>query len=347
MPEAGGWGVRPQALDLFKPVVWEYSRLNITHNVLSKRKLNKLCTGGYVRGWDDPRLLTLAGLRRRGAPPEAINAFVRSVGVSRNENHIAIQARALPRARRRRARRAVVAHAPFSPGRTQVLDHHIRDCLNSSAPRAMAVLSPLKVVLTNYPEGSVEEVDAAMYPQTPGDGTTYKLPFSRVLYIDRSDFRLADEKDYYGLAPGKTVMLRYAYPITCREVLRGPDGEPAELRCEYDAARSVKPKGVIHWVACPRAGVAPAALEARLYDLLFVSEDPNAIKGDWLADMNPDSEVVVRGALASPNLAAAKPGDTFQLERVGFFCVDPDSKPGHLARARAAPPGPPAPLGET
>lgn len=220
-----------QALDLYLPVVWEYSRLNITHNVLSKRKLNKLCTGGYVRGWDDPRLLTLAGLRRRGAPPEAINNFVRSIGVSRNENLISIQ----------------------------VLDHHIRDVLNRSAPRALAVLSPLRVVLTNYPEGQVEEVAATTFPQRPGDASTYKLPFQRIVFIDRSDFREKDEKDYYGLAPGKSVILRYAYPITCKEAVRNDAGEVVELRCEYDREKTIKPKGVIHWVTGAKPGVVRGA----------------------------------------------------------------------------------------
>ena len=297
------------ALDLYLPVVWEYSRLNITHNVLSKRKLNQLCTGGHVRGWTDPRLLTLAGLRRRGAPAEAINAFVKAVGVSRNENLISIA----------------------------LLDFHIRDVLNRTAPRGMAVLAPLRVVLTNYPADKVECVAATTYPQRPGDGATYGLPFSRVLYIERTDFRMADEKDYFGLAPGKTVLLRYAYPITCVEAVAGPDGGVAELRCEYDAARSVKPKGVIHWVACPAPGVAPAGLEARLYDLLFRSEDPNAIKGDWLADMNPDSEVIVRGGLASPNLAAAKVGGRPARRGACFVCS--------LSRRKSPPAAPLPPAG--
>lgn len=216
-----------QSLDLYMPVVWEYSRLNITHNMLSKRKLNKLCTGGYVRGWDDPRLLTLAGLRRRGAPPEAINNFVKSIGVSRNENLISIQ----------------------------VLDHHIRDTLNRTAPRNLAVLHPLRVVITNYPEGQVEEVTATTFPQRPGDAATYKLPFQRVVFIERSDFREKDEKDYYGLAPGKSVILRYAYPITCKEAVRNDAGEVVELRCEYDKEKTIKPKGVIHWVTGAKAGV--------------------------------------------------------------------------------------------
>ena len=299
-----------QALDLYKPVVWEYSRLNITHNVLSKRKLNKLCTGGYVRGWDDPRLLTLAGLRRRGAPAEAINNFVRAVGVSRAENMIPLA----------------------------LLDFHIRDVLNRSARRAMAVLRPLRCVLTNVPEGTRGSVKALAYPQRPGCEESYDVPFGRVVYIEHSDFRAADAKGYYGLAPGKRVLLRYASVITCRDVIFAADGvTPLELRCEVETAApegAKPPKGVIHWVGEPAPGVAPPRLEARLYDHLFRSEDPNAIEGDWLADMNPESEVVVRGGFAGPGLADAPVGQALQLERLGYFALDPDSKPGHLVLNR-------------
>ena len=305
-------------LGLYKPVVWEYSRLNITHNVLSKRKLNKLCTGGAVRGWDDPRLLTLAGLRRRGAPPDAINAFVRAVGISRAENMI-----------------------PLS-----LLDFHIRDTLNRTARRAMAVLRPLRCVLTNVPAGAVETVRALAYPQRSAaelNGTapeTYDVPFSRVVYIEQSDFRPTDAKGYYGLAPGKRVLLRYAHVITCRSVVFAPDGvTPLELRCEVerpeDAPPGAKPpKGVIHWVAEPAAGVAPPRLEARLYDHLFKSEDVNAIEGDWLADMNPESEVVVAGGFAGPGIVDAPVGVAFQLERLGYFARDPDSTDARLVLNR-------------
>ena len=291
------------ALGLYQPVVWEYSRLNVSHNVLSKRKLNLLCTGGYVRGWDDPRLLTLAGLRRRGAPPEGINAFVKAVGVSRAENLI-----------------------PLS-----VLDFHIRDALNRSARRAMAVLRPLKVVLTNLAEGTVGSVKALLYPQRSGDepgaGDTYDVPFGRVLYIEHSDFRAQDAKGYFGLAPGKRVLLRYAKVIVCDSMVAGADGQPLELRCrvEEPLAEERPPKGVIHWVADPAPGVAPPALEARLYDHLFMSEDPASLPGDWLADMNPDSEVVLRGGYAGPGVADAPTGQAFQLERLGYFATDPDS----------------------
>ena len=304
-----------QALDLYKPVVWEYSRLNITHNVLSKRKLNKLCTGGFVRGWDDPRLLTLAGLRRRGAPAEAINNFVRAVGVSRNENMIPLA----------------------------LLDFHIRDVLNRSARRAMAVLRPLRVVLTNVPEGTRGSVKALAYPQRTGAAEseapeTYDAPFGRVVYIEHSDFRAADAKGYYGLAPGKRVLLRYASVIVCRDAMFAADGvTPLELRCEVerDAPAGAKPpKGVIHWVGEPSPGVAPPRLEARLYDHLFKSEDVNAIAGDWLADMNPESEVVVAGGFAGPGIQGAPVGQAFQLERLGYFALDPDCAKGQLVLNR-------------
>jgi glutaminyl-tRNA synthetase len=307
-------------LSLYKPVVWEYSRLNITHNMLSKRKLNKLCVGGYVRGWDDPRLLTLAGLRRRGAPAEAINAFVRAVGVSRAENLIPIQ----------------------------LLDYHIRDVLNRGARRAMAVLRPLRCVLVNVAADARETVQALAYPQrSAADAAasppqTYDVPFGRVVYIERSDFRTTDARGYFGLAPGKRVLLRYACVITCQEVITGPDGEPTELRCAVErpdaagaAATGAKPpKGVIHWVAEPAPGVAPPRLEARLYDLLFKSEDPNAIQGDWLADMNPESEAVIKGGFAGPGIVDAPIGEAFQLERLGYFCRDPDCAPGRLVLNR-------------
>jgi len=294
-----------EALDLYKPVVWEYARLNITGNVLSKRKLNKLVTDRHVHGWDDPRLLTLSGLRRRGAPPSAINNFVREIGITRNENFIA----------------------------GNVLDHHIREVLNRDAPRCMAVLDPLKVVLTNLPPNEPPiPVAAAVFPQRKGAGegeqATYPLALSRVLYIERSDFRDEDSKEFYGLAPGKWVQLRYALPMQCVEAVRAPDGRVTELRCEVDLAKTRKPKGVLHW-----APAGSAAFEARLYDRLFVSEDP-AGKEEWLADINPASLTVVQGALACPPLLAAKPGDAFQLERLGYFAVDPDSTPAHLVLNR-------------
>eukprot|EP00898_Chlorokybus_atmophyticus_P007746 jgi/Chlat1/7973/Chrsp69S07406 len=288
-----------QALDLYKPHVWEFARLNVTNNVVSKRKLNKLVTEGHVRGWDDPRLLTLAGLRRRGASPDAINAFCRGLGITRSDNTI----------------------------RMVLLEHYIRDDMNRKCPRTMAVLRPLKVVITNLAENHLEHVDALERPDQPETSATYKIPFSRVVYIEQSDFRMQDSKDYYGLAPGKTAMLRYAYPIRITQVITegGDSSTIKELRAEYDSKKSTKPKGVLHWVAQPAPGIEPAKAEIRLYDLLFKSDDPNSIGDDWLMDVNPNSLEVVTGALLTSALAKAHVGDKFQFERLGYFCVDPDS----------------------
>eukprot|EP00850_Spirogloea_muscicola_P006880 SM000033S12401 [mRNA] locus=s33:775213:780031:- [translate_table: standard] len=282
-----------ECLDLYHPHVWEYARLNITHT------LNRLVTEKHVDGWDDPRLMTLAGLRRRGASPEAINVFCRAVGITRSDNMI----------------------------RVELLEHFMRDDLNRNAPRSMVVLSPLKVVITNLEEGIVEELDAKLWPDAKdGDASThYKIPFSRTLYIESTDFRLEDSKDFYGLAPGKIVMLRYAYPIRCVEVVMGDDGVSIkELHAEYDPAKSTKPKGVIHWVAEPAAGVEPLRVEVRLLEKLFLSENPNE-KEDFLCDLNPSSRMIVRGAMAVPSMAGAKAGAKFQFERIGYFCVDQDS----------------------
>eukprot|EP00899_Mesostigma_viride_P004950 jgi/Mesvir1/14456/Mv11503-RA.2 len=293
------------SLDLYLPVVWEYSRLNITHTVLSKRKLNKLVTDHHVRGWDDPRLLTLSGLRRRGCPPEALNAFCRSLGVTRNENII----------------------------RYALLEHFVRDDLNRTAPRSMMVLNPLKVVITNFPEGQVEEVEALVRPDKDASAGVYKVPFSRIVYIEQSDFRLVDSKDYYGLCVGKTAMLRYAYPITVTDAIMAADGTTVqELRATYDASKSSKPKGVLHWVSCA-PGTDPLKVEVRIYDTLFKSEDPNSLD-KWLDDISQESEQVVQGALAVPPIANAKPGDKFQFERLGYFCVDTDSSPGKIVLNR-------------
>ncbi|KAL3695146.1 hypothetical protein R1sor_008797 [Riccia sorocarpa] len=288
-----------ESLDLYLPYVWEYSRLNITHNVMSKRKLNELVTHKHVDGWEDPRLVTLAGLRRRGASPEAIQAFCRGVGITRSDNLI----------------------------RIELLEHFIRDDLNRNAPRYMVVLKPLKVVITNMDENKVEELDAKPWPEAKeGDRATetYKIPFSRVLYIEQSDFRMKDSKDYYGLAPNKSVMLRYAYPIKCTEVIFGKDNQTVvELRAEYDPTKSTKPK-VIHWVAEPAPGVDPLNVEVRLFDKLFKSENPAELE-DWLGDLNPDSKEVITTALAVPPLNGAPVGSKFQFERLGYFCVDTDS----------------------
>ncbi|GJP35092.1 hypothetical protein CLOM_g19590 [Closterium sp. NIES-68] len=293
-----------EALGLYHPYVWEYARLNITHTMLSKRKLNRLVMDHHVNGWDDPRLMTLSGLRRRGADPAAINAFCRAVGITRNENVI----------------------------RVELLEHFMRDHLNRTAPRSLVVLKPLKVVITNVGEEEVEMVEGKRWPDAKeGDlEATYKLPFSRVVYIEQSDFREKDSKDYYGLAPNKSVMLRYAYPIKCTEVIYEEDGTTVkELRAECDRAKSTKPKGVIHWVAEPKPGQAPLTVTIRLINKLFLSENPNELD-DWLGDLNPESMEVIEGALAEPTLAGKPAGSTFQFERLGYFCVDTDSTDNHL-----------------
>lgn len=211
------------------------------------------------------------------------------------------------------------------------LEHHIRADLDAHSPRMLAVLRPLRVVITNLPEGHAEEVDARLRPNKDGDTSSYKVPFGRVVYIEEGDFREDDSKDYYGLAPGKAVMLRYAYPITCTGFTRDPaTGRVAEVTATYerDFRDKKPPKGVLNWVGSP-PGKEPLAFEARLYDHLFKSEDPSSME-DWLGDVNPESMTVVRHCYGSPALAAAKPGDRFQFERLGYFAVDPDSAPGRL-----------------
>ncbi|KAL9266505.1 Glutamine--tRNA ligase, cytoplasmic-like protein [Drosera capensis] len=279
------------ALGMYQPYVWEYSRLNMTNAVMSKRKLNRLVTEKYVDGWDDPRLMTLAGLCRRGVTPTAINAFVRGIGITRSD---------------------------CSTIRQDRLEHHIREELNKTAPRTMVVLHPLKVVITNLEAGHVTDVDAKRWPDAPSDDPNafYKVPFSRVLYIERSDFRLKDSKDYYGLAPGKSALLKYAFPIKCTDVIKGDDNETVlEIRAEYDKEKK-KHKGVLHWVAEPSAGISPLKVEVRLFETLFLSENPANLGDDWLSDLNPHSKSVIRDAYAVPSLRNASVGDSFQFERL-------------------------------
>lgn len=293
------------ALGLYQPHVWEYSRLNVTNTVMSKRKLNRLVTDKWVDGWDDPRLMTLAGLRRRGVTPTAINAFVRGVGITRSDNSIINLVR---------------------------LEYHIREELNKTAPRTMVVLHPLKVVITNLEADSIINLDAKRWPdaQTDDASAFYKVPFSNIIYIENSDFRMKDSKDYYGLAPGKSVLLRYAFPIKCTEVILADDKETIlEIRAEYDPSKKTKPKGVLHWVAAPSPGIDPLMVEVRLFDRLFLSENPAELD-DWLADLNPQSKVVIPGAYATYLLQNAAVGDKFQFERLGYFVVDRDSTPGKL-----------------
>ncbi|XP_074326435.1 glutamine--tRNA ligase-like [Apium graveolens] len=288
------------ALDLYQPFVWEYSRLNITNTVMSKRKLNRLVTEKWVDGWDDPRLMTLSGLRRRGVTSSAINAFVRGIGITRSDCSII---------------------------RLDRLEHHIREELNKSAPRKMVVINPLKVVITNMEVGTVMDLDAKKWPDAQADdlSSSYKVPFSNVVYIEHTDFRVKDSKDYYGLSPGKTVLLRYAFPIKCTDVILGDDKETVrEIRAEYDPLKKTKPKGVLHWVGEPSPGVEPLKVEVRLFDKLFLSENPSELD-DWLGDLNPHSKVVMPCAYAVPTLHNATVGDSFQFERLGYFTVDKDS----------------------
>ncbi|KMZ68009.1 Glutamine--tRNA ligase, Glutamate--tRNA ligase [Zostera marina] len=295
-----------EALDLYHPYVWEYSRLNISNNVLSKRKLNRLATENLVDGWDDPRLLTLAGLRRRGVSSDAINDFIRGIGITRSDNSMIQLNR---------------------------LEYHIREDLNKAASRTMVVLHPLKIVITNLAGGAILDLDAKMWPDAQNDDTSsfYKIPFTNTVYIENSDFRTKDSKDYYGLAPGKSVLLRYAFPIKCTEVIYGDDGKSImEIRAEYDPSKTTKPKGVLHWVAQPSPGVDPLKVEVRLFEKLFLSEDPTELDDKWLSDINPHSKEVIKEAYAVPALANAVLGDKFQFERLGYFAVDKDSAPGKL-----------------
>ncbi|WZZ16585.1 hypothetical protein YC2023_109674 [Brassica napus] len=294
------------SLDLYMPYVWEYSRLNITNTVMSKRKLNYIVTNNHVDGWDDPRLLTLAGLRRRGVTPTAINAFVRGMGITRSDGSMIHVSR---------------------------LEHHIREELNKTAPRTMVVLNPLKVVITNLESDKVMELDAKRWPDAQNDDPSafYKVPFSRVVYIDQSDFRMKDSKDYYGLAPGKSVLLRYGFPIKCTNVVFADDNETIrEIHAEYDPEKKTKPKGVLHWVAESSPGKEPIKVEVRLFEKLFNSENPAELNDDWLTDINPNSKVVVSDAYAVSILKDAAVGDKFQFERLGYFAVDKDSEPGKL-----------------
>ncbi|MGA9522981.1 MAG: glutamine--tRNA ligase/YqeY domain fusion protein [Myxococcaceae bacterium] len=277
----------------------EFARLNLTHTVLSKRKLLQLVKGGHVRGWDDPRMPTISGLRRRGFTASAITAFCEAIGVSK-------------------------AASVIDVGR---LEYAIREELNRTAPRRMAVLRPLKVVIENYPEEQVEELETINNPENPAEGTR-KVPFSRELYIEREDFMEDPPKKFFRLAPGREVRLRSAYFITCREVVKDASGEITELRCTYDPATrggdapdGRKVKATLHWVSAKHA----APIEVRLFDRLFSVEDPESTKDDFLKHMNPNSLEVLSQAFAEPSLGQADEGERFQFERLGYFCVDPDS----------------------
>ena len=294
-------------LDIYHPQQIEFARLNLSHTVLSKRKLIELVEQGHVTGWDDPRMPTLSGMRRRGYTPEAIRNFIDQVGVAKRQNTVEIA----------------------------LLEYCVREDLNKRAARVMGVLRPLRVVIENYPEGQVEELDAVNNPEDPGMGTR-KVPFSRELYIEKEDFREDPPKKFFRLAPGREVRLRYGYFITCVGVVKDENtGEVVELRCTYDpdtrggqAPDGRKVRGTIHWVS------AAHSLEAdlRLYNHLFTTERPDDVGGgvDFTSSLNPDSLETLKSCRVEPSLADAAPGSRYQFERQGYFCVDADSSPQAL-----------------
>jgi glutaminyl-tRNA synthetase len=293
-----------EALGIYHPQQIEFDRLNVTYTLLSKRKLLTLVEDGHVRGWDDPRMPTLAGIRRRGYPPEALRSFCGAIGVSKTNGTIELG----------------------------LLEHYVRENLNRTAPRAMAVLRPLRVVIDNYPEGQVEQLEAVNNPEDAAAGTRL-VPFSRVLYIEQDDFREVPPPKYFRLSPGKEVRLRYGYFITCTGVVKDGRGEVREIHCTYDPATrggnapdGRRVKSTIHWVSAEHAIHA----EVRLYDNLFLKENPGETgEGqDFTANLNPRSLEILTGAKLEPSLAKTSAGDRFQFERLGYFCADPDSAPG-------------------
>jgi glutaminyl-tRNA synthetase len=286
-----------------RPRQIEFARLNITYTVLSKRVLLRLVNEGHVRGWDDPRMPTISALRRRGYPPEGIREFATLVGVAKADSTVEVG----------------------------MLEHVIRDVLNQKAARRFAVLAPLKVVIENYPEGRVEEMDVVNNPEDPSAGTR-KVAFSRELWIERDDFMEEPPPKFFRLSPGREVRLRSAYFVTCTGVVKDAAGEVVELRCTYDPATrggdspdGRRPKATLHWISAAHS--IPA--EVRLYDHLFTRPDPGA-DGDLFADLNPNSETVLKVCQVEPGLADLPIGETVQFERLGYFCPDPDSKPGRL-----------------
>jgi glutaminyl-tRNA synthetase len=285
-----------------RPRQYEFARLNLTHTVLSKRVLLRLVTEGHVRGWDDPRMPTISGLRRRGFPAEGIRRFATTIGVAKADSVVELG----------------------------VLEHAVREVLNRTAPRRFAVLDPLRVVIENYPEGEVEEVDVPNNPEDPAAGTR-PVPFGRELWIERDDFMEEPPPKFFRLAPGREVRLRSAYFVTCREVVKDASGRIVELRCTYDPATrggdapdGRRPKATLHWLSAAHA--VPA--EVRTYEPLFARPDPGADGRDLFADLAPDSERVLTAALVEPALVEPVPGETVQFERLGYFAPDPDSRPG-------------------
>jgi glutaminyl-tRNA synthetase len=296
-----------QQLGIFPSRQIEFDRLNLTYTLLSKRKLLQLVEEGHVSGWDDPRMPTIAGIKRRGYTPEAIRNFCGAIGVSKTNGSIELA----------------------------MLEHFVREDLNKRAQRVMAVLRPLKVVIDNYPENQIEEMDAVNNPEDPSAGTR-KVPFSRVLYIEQDDFREDPPKQYYRLSPGREVRLRYGYFVTSTSVVKNDQGEVVEVHCTYDPQTrggnsppdGRKVKSTIHWVSAAHAIDA----EVRIYDNLFMKEDPNQTEAgqDFTANLNPKSLEILSNAKVEPCLANAEVESRYQFERLGYFCVDPDSLSGKL-----------------
>src|SRR5580700_10853561 len=287
-----------------RPHQYEFARLNFTYTVLSKRFLRRLVSEGHVRGWDDPRMPTLSALRRRGFPPQGLRNFLDMVSLGGKGT---------------------------SAAEIEMLEHEVREVLNRRALRRFAVLRPLRLVIENYPEGQVEEVEAVNNPEDPSAGTRM-VPFTRELWIERDDFMEDPPSKFFRLAPGREVRLRSAYFVTCADVVKDASGEIVEVRCAYDpetrggdAPDGRRPKATLHWLSSEHA--VPA--QVRIYDRLFTRPDPGA-DGDPYADLNPNSETVLQGCLVEPALTELPVGETVQFERLGYFCPDPDSTPGRL-----------------
>ncbi len=294
-----------EALDIFRPRQIEFARLNLTYTIMSKRRLAELVREGYVRGWDDPRMPTIAGMRRRGFTPQAIRTFCSRIGVSKFDGVLEVQ----------------------------MLEHTLREDLNARCQRVMAVLNPIKVVITNYPDDQTEDMQAVNNPEDPDAGTR-STPFTRELYLERDDFMEDPPKKFFRLAPGREVRLRYAYFITCTDVIKDPaTGEITELHCTYDPATrggdapdGRKVKATLHWVSAAHAVRA----EVRLYDRLFSKPDPDEVESedqDWRSNLNPESLKINADAFVEPSAASADAEHVFQFERLGYFCVDADSTP--------------------
>ena len=301
------------ALGIYHPQQIEFDRLNLTYTMMSKRRFLQLVRDGHVRGWDDPRMPTLAGIRRRGYTPEAMRNFCGAIGVSKTNGILEFA----------------------------LLEHHVREDLNRRAARVMAVLRPLRLVIDNYPEGQVEYMEAVNNPEDASAGTR-QVPFSKVLYIEQDDFREDPPKQYFRLAPGREVRLRYGYFVTCRNAVKDAAGRVTEIHCTYDPATrggnapdGRKVKSTIHWVSAVHAVDA----EVRLYDSLFTKEDPNDVPEgqDFTVNLNPHSLEAVTGAKLEPSLAGAEPMQFFQFERLGYFSVDPDTTPEKPVFNRTAP----------